>query len=75
VVARGVDVVVVPGDHSTLLLGENAEAMLRTFRNALNRLESAYSVHGDTRTLRTQTGDVRGAAREPADGEGAKRAV
>ena len=43
VILGGVEVVQVPGDHQTLLLGENAGIMLRSFRNTLDELDAARS--------------------------------
>lgn len=41
VVQGGVDVIRVPGNHDTLLLGQNAEAMLGAFRRALGAVQTA----------------------------------
>ena len=41
VVRGGVDVVTVPGDHDTLLLGANAEVMLGRLRDAIDAAQRA----------------------------------
>jgi thioesterase domain-containing protein/acyl carrier protein len=55
-VLGGVDVVTVPGDHSTLLLGSNAELLVRSLNDVIDRVG---------RTRSEMAGAARGGARAP----------